>query len=268
MSIRLHPNGEATAEPSGALGWLARLGLAWLTLRACLGHYGAVLLGRARLDLPALAAALLQGGLSVLPAITLVAAALGMILGSQTASILERFNLPGLVLLSLTYGAVMELVPVLVGILVAGRAGVALAVRQATLTVSGEMDGLIAAGIHPLRYTVAPALLAMLAMSFAFAVWASLVTFAAALLWLWGSAGIAPAQFLEALRQALTPGDLAEALLKPVVFALLAALIAGVNGSLAGRDPGGIARAATRTMIGAVAAILLADLAFILLWDG
>ena len=268
MSSPLHLGGQAAAELAGPLGWVARLGLGWLTLRACLGHYLAVLLGRERLDLPALAAALRQGGLSVLPAITLVAAALGMILGSQTASILERFNLPGLVLLSLTYAAVMELLPVLVGILVAGRAGVALAVRQATLTVSGEMDGLLAAGIHPLRYTVAPALLAMLAMSFAFAVWMTLITFGAALLWLWSTAGIAPAQFLEALRQALSPSDLAEALLKPVVFALLAALIAGVNGSLAGRDPDGVARAATRTMIGAVAAILLADLAFILLWDG
>jgi len=40
--------------------------------------------------------------------------------------------------------------------------------------------------------------------------------------------------------------------------------MATVNGTLAGRDPDGIARAATRTMIGAVVAILLTDLAFVL----
>lgn len=252
----------------GPLGRVEGIGLAALTLMGCLGVYLRILLGRARLDLPAFAAALRQSGLSILPAITLVAVVVGAILGRQTQSILERFDLPGLVLLPLTYGLVMELVPVLVGILVAGRAGVALAVRQATLTVTGEVDGLLVNGIHPIRYTVAPVLLAMLLMSFAFVVWVSLVTFAAAFLWLWAQVNIPPALFLDALAQSLSPLDILEALGKPLLFALLIALIATVNGTAAGRDPQGIGEAATRTMIGAVAAILVADLAVILLVRG
>lgn len=74
-----------------------------------------------------------------------------------------------------------------------------------------------------------------------------------------------PILFLDALKQALTPGDLLEALGKPLVFALAIALIATVNGTLAGRDPAGIGRAATGTMIGAVTAILLIDLLFVLI---
>jgi phospholipid/cholesterol/gamma-HCH transport system permease protein len=249
---------------TGPVGWVAQLGLAGRTLAACMVLYGAILAGRARLDLPAFAGALRQTGLSVLPAITLVAVALGLILGSQTGSLLERFDLPSLVLLSVIHTGVMELAPILVGILVAGRAGVALAVRQATLTASGEMDGLLAAGVHPLRHTVGPVLMAMLLMSFALGVWVTLVTLGATLVWLWNTAGVTPSLFLEALRQALSPGDLVVALAKPPVFALIVALLASVNGSLAGRDAGGAARAATRTMIGAVAAILLVDLAFVL----
>jgi phospholipid/cholesterol/gamma-HCH transport system permease protein len=253
---------------AGAAGRVEGLGLAALTLLGCLGLYGRILLGRSRLDLPAFAAALRQSGLSILPAITLVAAAVGAILGHQTESVLERFNLPGLVLLPITYGLVMELVPVLVGILVAGRAGVALAARQATLSVTGEVDGLLVSGIHPIRFTVAPVLLAMLVMSFGFVVWVSLVTFAAAFLWLWVQASIPPALFLDALVQTLTPSDLLEALGKPLLFALLIALIATVNGTAAGREPQGIGEAATRTMIGAVAAILVTDLLVILLVRG
>lgn len=229
-----------------------------------MGLYLRILAGRGRLDMPAFAGALRQAGLSILPAITLVTAAVGLILGNQTESILEQFDLPGLILLPISYAAVMELVPILVGILVAGRAGLALAVRQATLAVSGEMDGLLVNGIHPLQFTVGPVLLAMLLMSFAFAVWGSLVTFGAVFLWLWGVAGVPPALFLDALQRALSPGDLVEALGKPLIFALLIALIATVNGTMAGRDPEGVARAATRTMIGAVTAILLTDLLFIL----
>jgi phospholipid/cholesterol/gamma-HCH transport system permease protein len=107
----------------------------------------------------------------------------------------------------------------------------------------------------------------MLMMSFAFVIWGSLVTFAAAILWLWTSSGVPPTLFLDALQRAISPSDLLVAIGKPLIFAILVALIATVNGTIAGRDPTAIARAATRTMIGAVTAILLTDLAFILLWD-
>ncbi len=253
---------------TGATGWIERFGFAGLTLASCLALYLRILLGRARLDLPAFTASLRQAGLSMLPAMTLVSAAVGLILGRQSQSILAQFDLPGLVLLSVVYAVVMEVVPILVGILVAGRAGVALAVRQATLTVSGEMDGLLVSGVNPLHFTLAPVLLSMLLMSFAFAVWGSLVTFGAAALWLWGMADLPPALFLDALTRALSPADLLAAVLKPMLFSLLIALIATANGTAAGRDPEGIAQAATRTMISAVTAILIADLLYILLVRG
>lgn len=252
----------------GPVGWIEGIGLGAFTLVTCLWHYLRVLLGREPLDLPAFATALRQAGLSVLPAITLVTAATGAILGRQLQSVLSGFDLPSLVVLPFIYGAVMELVPILVGILVAGRAGVALAVRQAKLAASGEVDGLLVNGIDPIRFTAAPVLLAMLLMSFAFAVWGALVTFGAAFLWLWLTASIPPALFVDSLVRALQPADLAEALTKPILFALLIAPIATINGTAAGRDPEGIGEAATRTMIGAVAAILLADLAVILLVRG
>ena len=250
---------------SGPTGWIKEIGFAGVALASCVALYIGILFGRARLDLPAFVASLRQAGLSILPAITLISLALGLILGHQIDAILNHIDLPGLVVLSLTYATVMELVPILVGILVAGRAGVALAVRQATLTVTGEMDGLLASGIHPVRFTTGPVLLAMLIMSFAFVVWGTLITFIAAGGWLWGVSGISPALLLDSLRRALSTAALIEALIKPLLFAILIALIATVNGTRAGRSPEGIARAATRTMVGAVTAILVMDLLYIAL---
>jgi phospholipid/cholesterol/gamma-HCH transport system permease protein len=249
----------------GPTGWLEEIGLAWLTLASCLGLYLRILAGRDRLDLPAFAAALRQTGLSVLPAITLVAAALGLILGSQAASVFKGLDLPRVPVLGLGIDVVLELVPILVGILVAGRAGVDLAVRQARLTVSGEMDGLIVSGIDPVRFTLGSVLLAMLLMSFALTVWVGLITCAALAAWLWGRAGVPPALFIDALGQSMDLADLVEVLAKPLIFAVSAAVIASVCGLAAGRDPDGLGRAATRTMIGAVTAILLTDLVFVLL---
>ncbi len=252
----------------GPRGWLTGLWIAGLALTRCFALYLKILRGRARLDLPAFAWSLRQSGLSILPAMTLVAAVVGAILGRQAQSILGHFDLPGLVLLTLTYAAIMDLTPLLVGILVAGRGGVALAVRQASLGVSGEADGLLINGIDPIQYTVAPMLLAMLLMSFAAAVWVGLVTFFSAFLWLWVTLRVPPALFLESLAQALSAADLLEAIAKPLLFALLITLIATVNGITAGRDPLGVGEAATRTMIGAVAAILVADLLVILMVRG
>ncbi len=249
----------------GPRGWIEALGLAALALASCLAFYGRVLTGRARFDLPAFAAALQQSGLSILPAITLVMAAIGLILGHQVEGILTQFDLPVVVILTVALVIIIEVLPVLVGILVAGRAGVALAVRQASLLATGEMDGLLVCGVRPIPFTLAPVLLAMLLMSFAFMVWGTLVTFGVAGAWLWASTGVSPALFLEMLTSALTPEALVEALIKPLLFAVLIALIATLNGIGAGRRAGGIAGAATGTMIGAVTAILVTDLLYIVL---
>jgi phospholipid/cholesterol/gamma-HCH transport system permease protein len=257
--------GQSTPLCRGPTGPLEELGLAWLVLTRCLSHYLRVLVGREGLDLPAFAAALRQIGLTVLPAISLVALALGLILASQAERVFIDLDLPRLPILSLGVALVLELVPILVGILVAGRAGVALAARQAGLIVSGEMDGLTVSGLDPIPFTLAPVLLAMLLMSFALTVWVGLLTCLALVAWLWGRAGVPPALFVDALRQTVQPGDLAEALAKPLIFAVVIALIASVCGLSAGRDPDGPGRAATRTMIGAVTAILLTDLVFVLL---
>jgi phospholipid/cholesterol/gamma-HCH transport system permease protein len=252
----------------GPLRWLTNLGLAWSALLTCLGHYGAVLIGRDRLDLPALAAALRQAGLSILLPVTLVTAALGVILGREAASALENVNLPGVLLAGITYAVVMELVPLLVGVLVGGRAGIALAVRHATLVVTGQMDGLLVMGINPVRFITAPVLLAMLMMSFALLVWGSLVTIGTAYVWMGLFSEVPPYQMMDAVRQTLGADELREAVSKPLVFAVVIALIATVNGSVAGRDPESIGEAGTRTMIGAVTAILLIDLLYVLWPEG
>ncbi|MFE8034014.1 MlaE family ABC transporter permease [Thiohalocapsa marina] len=259
-------DGRSGTPWRGPAGWLERLGLAAVTARLCLAHYADVVLGRQQLDLAALAGALRQSGLSILPAITLVTAAAGAILGRQAASIVDEFNLPALLLLSISYAVIMELIPLLVGIMVAGRAGVALAVQQATLVVTGQMDGLLVSGVNPITFTTAPVLLAALLMSFAFAVWGSVVTLGTAFVWLLTVSDLAPSDLADALRLAIDPGDLLEAIVKPLVFALAIVLIATVNGSTGGRDPEGIGQAATRTMVGAVTSILLIDLLFALLW--
>jgi len=246
------------------LNWLQRIGLAAVALQLCSRLYLDILFGRVQLDLPALAAALRLSGLQVLPAMTLVAGATGIILGHLTSRLLAELDLPGLILVPVIYAVVVELIPLLVGVLVAGRAGVALATRQASLIASGQVDGLLVSGLNPIQFTTGPVLPAMLAMSFALSVWGTLVALGSTLLWLVAVADVPIYVFDNALRQALEPKDLAVALSKPLVFAVVVALIATANGIAAGRDAAGVGHAATDTMIAAVTSILLINVLFVL----
>ncbi len=242
---------------------LENIGFAGLVLWECLIMYGRLLLGRGRLDLKVLANEIRTVGLSPLPIVTLVAVAVGIIVGIQAGKVLEQINLPELLLGSVGVSVVREFAPLLVGIFVAGRSGVALAVRIGSMATNREIDGLIVCGVNPLHYTVGPALLAMLLMSFALSVWTAVTVLGVTGVYLWYETGIPLVVFRDSVTSTIGAADLVQGVVKPVTFALLVTLIAAVNGGQARRDSGGISRAATQTMVWAIVAIVLTDLLFV-----
>lgn len=225
--------------------------------------YGRILAGRQSLDLKTLADEIRVAGLAPLPIVTLVAAAVGLIVGIKADGVLAQVYLPEVLLGGVGVSVVREFAPLLVGILVAGRSGVALAVRIGSMAMNRETDGLIVCGVDPVQYTVGPALLAMLIMSFGLAVWAAAVVLGITGAYLWYASGIPLPVFRDSLTSAIEAADLIQGAVKPVIFALLVAIIAAVNGGRARRDSAGVSQAATRTMVGALAAIILCDLAFV-----
>ena len=62
------------------------------------------------------------------------------------------------------------------GILIAGRSGSAIAARLATMTINQEVDALQVMGINPVRFLVAPMLIALVVMLPCLAMWANLVS--------------------------------------------------------------------------------------------
>lgn len=243
---------------------LENIGMGLFILRDCSRLYLDILLGRNRLDLKVFVDDLRESGLSILFGVTLVAVVVGLIIGMETEDILQKVNIPGLLIGSIGLAIITEFAPLLVGLFVAGRSGVALAVRIGSMVLNHEADGLIVCGINPIQYTVAPMLLSMLMMSFGLAVWTDLVVVAVTSVWLWFKAGIPWSLFLDSLKAVLELSDLLISVIKPMVFSIFIALIAGVNGSRVGRQVEAVSRAATRTMVSAIAAILLINLLFVL----
>lgn len=242
-----------------------RIGYSTTVLRECLGLYGRILLGRERLDLPRFSSDAYDLSLGMFGPVTLIAAVVGLLLGQQTDSLLARVDLPAVAVQMVGNAVVLEFAPLLIGILVAARGGVALAVRIASMVSRKEIDGLILSGVNPVHYTVGATLLAVLLASFALGVWAQLVMLSGVGLWL-DLAGSLPAPlFLDSLARSLEAADLLQAVAKTLLFALLVTLVAAREGGNVERRPQGIAQAATRTMLQAIAVILVTDLLFAVL---
>jgi phospholipid/cholesterol/gamma-HCH transport system permease protein len=233
-------------------------------LRDCFRLYRDVALGRGRLDLKVFVDDLRETGLSILFRVTLVAVVVGLIVGKETENILGTVNVPGLLIGTIGLAIITEFSPLLVGLFVAGRSGVALAVRIGSMILNHEVDGLVVCGINPIQYTVGPMLLAMLLMSFGLAVWTALIVVGVTAAWLWFRVGISWSLFLESLKSVLEFTDVLVSVVKPMVFSVFIALIAAVNGSRVSRRVEAVSSAATRTMISAIAAILLINLLFVL----
>lgn len=245
---------------------LENFGLGYFILLDCLRLYRDIILGRSQLDLKVLVDDLYESGLSIFIGISLVAAVVGLIIGIETQNILDKVNIPEMLLGAIGLSIIKQFAPLLVGLFVAGRSGIGLTVRIGSMVLNREMDGLIVSGVDPIRYTVGPMLLAMLLMSFTLAVWTNLVVLGVASLWLASEAGIPWSLFWETLRDVLHVSDLLRSVIKPLIFALLISLIAAVNGYRVGRQVEAVSQAATRTMIVAIMAIQIVNLIFILLF--
>jgi phospholipid/cholesterol/gamma-HCH transport system permease protein len=74
----------------------------------------------------------------------------------------HSFPVPALIGTVVSFSIVMELGPVLTAVVVAGRAGAAIAAELGTMKVTEQIDALYTLGTDPVRYLVIPRLLAFL----------------------------------------------------------------------------------------------------------
>ncbi|HLB80867.1 MAG TPA: ABC transporter permease, partial [Dongiaceae bacterium] len=153
MTALLQPIGRALLS---ALATAGRLGLfTALALSHCVRPpFYPRLIGRQMIEI----------GYYSLPVVGLTAIFTGMVLALQSFTGFTRFNaesaIPNVVVISIT----RELGPVLAGLMVAGRIGAAMAAEIGTMRVTEQIDALATLSTNPMKYLVAPRLIAGLAM--------------------------------------------------------------------------------------------------------
>lgn len=204
----------------------------------------------------------MEMGIRALPIVTVLSLAIGAMVAIQGIYSLRIFGAESKVTLGVALSVTREFAPLITGVLVAGRSGSALAARLGTMKINQEIDALTVMGINPVRFLVAPALLAMLLMLPLLTWFADVVGLFGAGLYVTSTLGISFQAYLADLQASLKVADLVHGLGKSAIFAVLITMV-GVNNGLGvtgGAD--GIGRVTTRAVVQGISAIVITDMLF------
>ncbi len=201
-------------------------------------------------------------GVNAIPIVFVLSFAIGVMLAIQGIHTLKTFGAEQQVVAAIALSVAREFAPLITGVVVAGRSGSALAARIGTMQVSQEVDALRVMGIDPVRYLVAPVLIAMIVMVPA-------LTFLADLAGMLGGAvfcnlelGLGYSAYADRAIEILEVDDLMQGLVKSAVFALIITLVGVANGFAVTGGAEGVGRATTRSVVMSISYIVLADMVF------
>ena len=235
-----------------ALGLLAAIGRVALFACAAISHVvRPPVYGREFLN------ALLQIGWLSLPVVGLTAVFTGGALALQIYSGGARFNAEAVVPQIVAIGMVRELGPVLVGLMIAARVTSSIAAEIATMKVTEQIDALVTLSTHPMKYLVAPRLLAALIVVPLLVAVGDVIGVFGGYFVATGSLGFNPAAYLENTVDFLEPLDIVSSLVKGCAFGGIAALMGCYYGMQSGRGAQGVGRA-TKGSVEAAAVLILA----------
>lgn len=206
---------------------------------------------------------MMQIGIRALPIVTVLSMTIGIMLAIQGIHTLRLFGAESRVTLGIALSITREFAPLITGILVAGRSGSALAARLGTMNINQEIDALRVMGINPVRFLVAPSLVAMMVMVPLLTFWADFVGLLGAGLYVGIDLGMSLEAYFDEVFNLTTVDDLTHGLSKSVIFAALITLVAVVNGGNVTGGAEGVGRATTRSVVQAIAAILITDMLFV-----
>ncbi|UXI69252.1 MlaE family ABC transporter permease [Tahibacter amnicola] len=212
--------------------------------------------------LAAVVAEMRRIGVDALPIVAMLSLTIGVMLGIQFIAALEEFGAQSQVVLAVAKSVTREFGALITAILVAGRSGSALAARIGSMSVSQEIDALTVIGIEPVRYLVAPALIAMLIMLPVLTIFADTIAILGAAFYSAPALDVTPLAYIQQTLSLLSPGDLWQGLSKSAVFAVLITLIGCSTGFNVTGGAEGVGRATTRAVVISICYIIVADMIF------
>jgi phospholipid/cholesterol/gamma-HCH transport system permease protein len=240
--------GRATLGACRAAGQLALFGLSGLSHLLRPPFYWRMFLR-----------AMVQIGYFSLPVVALTAIFTGMVLALQSYTGFSRFSaesaIASLVVLSVT----RELGPVLAGLMVAGRVGAAMAAEIGTMRVTDQIDALSTLSTNPMKYLVAPRLLAGTIALPLLVVVADILGVLGGFIIATLKLGFNSANYLQRTIDFVQTQDVVSGLVKAAVFGFIITLMGCYQGYNSRGGAEGVGSATTAAVVAASVLILAFD---------
>lgn len=194
--------------------------------------------------------------------VSLLCFSVGVMSAIQGIETLKTFGAESQVVVGIALAITREFSPLIVGILVAGRSGSAIAARIGTMQESQEIDALRVTGISPVRYLAAPMLVAMLIAVPALTVLGDLTGMLGGGIYTSLELNMSMNVYIHRSFEVLSANDIWQGLIKSLVFATIIVLIGLANGFKVKGGAEGVGKATTRSVVMSISCIVVADMIF------
>jgi phospholipid/cholesterol/gamma-HCH transport system permease protein len=183
----------------------------------------------------------------------------GIVLAMQSAYQLQKMGAVIYVAALVAVSLCRELSPVLTGLVVAGRAGSAIAAELGTMKVTEQIEALDTMSINPVRFLAVPRFLALLVMMPCLVILGNLSGILGGYMVGTGSLNISPDLYMQTTFKHLAIKDIYTGLVKAAVFGIIIALVSCFEGLNTKGGAEGVGRATTRSVVISFILLILAN---------
>ena len=194
-----------------------------------------------------------------LPVVGLTGVFAGMVLALQSYTGFSRFSAEGAIANVVVLSITRELGPVLAGLMVAGRIGAAMAAETGTMRVTEQIDALTTLSTNPMKYLVAPRLIAGVAMMPFLVLIADIIGVFGGYLVAVYKLGFNPSIYLQNTWDFMEFHDVVSGLIKAAVFGFIVTLMGCYHGYHSKGGAQGVGTATTNAVVSAAIMILCFD---------
>lgn len=214
---------------------------------------------RPPLDLRNIMKQLLEVGVRSTPVVLITAVFTGMVLALQSYTGFKRFNAEALTGTVVALSMTRELGPVLTGLIVAGRAGAAMAAELGTMKVTEQIDALSTMATNPIKYLIVPRFLAGVFMLPALTVLADIIGIIGGYFVSVVLLDTNPTVYIRRTTDYLELSDIYNGLIKAAFFGMAISLISCYKGFYAEGGAEGVGKATTGAVVVSCMTILISD---------
>jgi phospholipid/cholesterol/gamma-HCH transport system permease protein len=196
------------------------------------------------------------------PIVCLLLFLVGVTISITSAEQLRMFGAEIYIADLVGYAMLRELVPLMTGVILAGKVGAAVTAELASMTVLEEVDALRTMGLVPEKFLMVPRLLAITLVVPLLVAMADVAGIFGGIVVARVTFGMLPAAFLDQMANSVDWTDFTWGLVKTVVFGWAIVVGSGFKGLTVGRSAEEVGRATTESVVLSITLIIVIDCIF------